>query len=138
MNNIRWVVERRREGDPKVSPLWPGWHIYRLHGGKNGAITDYDQFPTWEMAYARAQEKALAYADQQARTVAVELPPVVGNKCIDPDMSPAIFVEKTPGHYGIFLGHRHKLSVTPEELKPLGEYLLSLHYAKESALNEPR
>ena len=66
------------------------------------------------------------------RTVEVELPKVEKDKCINPDMSPAMFVAKTPGNYGIYLGHRLALAVTAEELKPLGEYLLALHYEKEN------
>lgn len=79
--------------------------------------------------------EVLAYVKHQprkARTVEVVLPKVEKNKCIDPSMSPAMFVEKTPGNYGIYLGHRLALAVTTAELKPLALYLLALHYETEN------
>ena len=79
--------------------------------------------------------EALAYVDSRTRNpriVEVELPKVEKSKCIDPDMSPAMFVEKTPGNYGIYLGNRLELTVTEEELKPLALYLLALHYETEN------
>lgn len=80
-------------------------------------------------------DEMLAYIKSQthkARKVEVELPKVEKSKCINPDMSPAMFVEKTPGNYGIYLGHRLELTVTEEELKPLALYLLALHYEMEN------
>lgn len=101
----------------RVKKVGKGWRIGHVYFALD------DSFSTWEKAYAEAVKRT--------RTVGVELPAVVGNKCIDPDMSPAMFVEKTPTAYGIFLGHRHMVGVAPSELKPLGEYLLSLHYHRE-------
>lgn len=85
--------------------------------------------------YASSFDHVLEFVSHEirkSRTVEVVLPKVEKDKCIDPNMSPAMFVTKTPGNYGIFLGHRHMLTVTAEELKPLALHLLALHYETEN------
>ena len=62
----RWVVVRRRKGEPRISPLWPGWSAWCEHGGRGGIVTQIRSFPT--------HAEALAYADRRARTIEVTLP----------------------------------------------------------------
>ena len=66
MTRDRWVVVRRRQGDPRVSPLWPGWSAWCDLGGRGGIVTQIKSFDT--------HAEALAYADEQARTIEITLP----------------------------------------------------------------
>lgn len=112
-SNFPWKAFRPGVTPPE-NPLDALWACETLKGTFSEVIRDVN------------------YELGKPRTVEVVLPKVEKSKCINPTMSPAMFVEKTPGNYGIFLGHRHMLTVTAEELKPLGEYLLALHYEKEN------
>lgn len=131
MNQPKWTIRKYAVSSLGNEVALP-WMLFQP------GVTPPETFHEAYWAACSMQEtfnEVLAYIKSQtckARTVEVELPKVEKSKCIDPNMSPAMFVEKTPGNYGIYLGHRLELTVTEEELKPLALYLLALHYEKEN------
>lgn len=125
MTKPKWVVKKRPQMEIRRNIWGETWEVQ----AKPWVAQPYKRSHKQQRFDTHAE--ALAWADKQARKVEVVLPRVEKSKCIDSTMSPAIFVDKTPGGYGIFLGHRHMLTVTAKELKPLGEHLLALYYEKE-------
>lgn len=130
MNQPKWVIRRYSKTWTDDSPVWvvtaPDVRLVQEKVWVNIFL------PSDKYKYCDTFAEAIAWATRKTRTVEVELPKVEISKCINPDMSPAMFVDRTPGNYGIYLGHRLALTVAAEELKPLGEYLLALHYEKET------
>lgn len=127
----KWTIRKYPIREDGLRPLFP-WFVFPP------GVTPPDDHKKAFRAPGEIRatfSEALACVEsniRKDRTVEVELPKVEKNKCIDPSMSPAMFVEKTPGNYGIYLGHRLVLAVTTAELKPLALYLLALHYEKEN------
>lgn len=130
MNQPKWTIRRYSKTWQYDSPVWvvtaPDVRLVQEKVWVDSFL------PSDKHKYFDTFAEAIAWATRKTCTVEVELPKVEKDKCIDPSMSPAMFVAKTPGNYGIYLGHRLTLAVTAKELKPLGEYLLALHYEKEN------
>lgn len=94
MTRDKWVVVRRRQGEPRVSPLWPGWSAWCELGGRGGIVTQIKSFDT--------HAEALAYADRRSRTIEVTLPRHTAEEIIptQEDGEPAWEVDVADYHNG--------------------------------------
>lgn len=127
----KWTIRKYPIREDGSRPLYP-WFAFPPgvtppEGHRNAFVTPSEIFRTFP--------EALAYVESQTRktrTVEVELPKVVRKAYIDPrPFAEMAVIDK--GEYGVqILFSDDHFRLLNSDLKPLGEYLLALHYEKEN------
>lgn len=105
------------------------WHV--KYNPRMGEWRVYDENWYYVAGY-KTHVEAMAYADSQARTVCVTLPKVVERKRLENKHIEDLIIHTFPSYTNIVNDWGDmEMNLRHEELKPLAEYLLALHYEKE-------
>lgn len=107
------------------------WHV--KYNPRRGEWRVYDENWYYVAGY-KTHAEALAYADQQARTVTLVLPPVNPDQSIQGDYEGSFPMRVRRNWYGetaLSIPGSRTFAITHEERKKLALYLLAEHYHHE-------